>query len=361
MEGQLSFLEETLDTKSQIVKPTLSKQASKQASYENVLEQKIEDSKNVLRLASQMSLEYYHKPLIITYSGGKDSDVLLQLALECLEPTGFEVLNSHTTVDAPETVYYIRDKFKELEKMGVKATVQYPHYPDGRYKSMWSLIEDKEIPPTRFARYCCAELKETSTPNRFIAVGVREAESIGRRGREAFATRGLRKEEAYYYYYSHVKEVFEDDVERRKSDNVDANEVGVYDCSFIAKAKKNDDLICNPIYKWTDSEVWQFIENRGMPHNPLYDKGFLRVGCIGCPLAGNQVTVLEKYPKYKQNYINAFDRMLKKRRAKGKDDVTGKEGLHKWTDGEAVYRWWIHDKSIPGQMDIYEFLDKEDE
>ena len=323
------------------------------------MEQKIEDSKNVLKLASEMSLEYYHKPLILTYSGGKDSDVLLQLAIECLKSTDFEVLNSHTTVDAPETVYYIRDRFKELEKIGIKTTIQYPHYKDGRFKSMWTLIVDKKIPPTRLTRYCCKELKETSTPNRFIAVGVREAESVGRRGREVFATHGSRKDTAYYYYYYHVKEVFEDDKERRKTDGVDANEVGVYDCSFIAKAKKNKDLICNPIYKWTDSEVWQFIEDRKMPHNPLYDKGFCRVGCIGCPLSGDQVKELEMYPKYKQNYIRAFQKMCDARKESGKG-ASSKYGRD-WTDGEAVYKWWIQDDSIPGQMDIYEFLDKEDE
>ena len=173
------------------------------------MEKKIEDSKDVLRLAAEMSKHYYQKPLIITYSGGKDSDCVLQLAIECLEPSDFEVLNSHTTVDAPETVYYIRDKFKELNEMGIKTTIHYPHYEDGSFKSMWNLIEKKQMPPTRLLRYCCQELKETSTPNRFIATGVREAESAGRKGRDVFATRGRTKSEAYYYYYSHVKEVFE--------------------------------------------------------------------------------------------------------------------------------------------------------
>ena len=118
-------------------------------------------------------------------------------------------------------------------------------------------------------------------------------------------------------------------------------------------------MICNPIYKWTDSEVWEFIHDRGMKYNPLYDKGFMRVGCIGCPLAGNQVTELEMYPKYKQNYINAFNRMLKRRKENGKDDITGKEGLHRWADGETVYRWWIRDDSIDGQMSLFDFIDKE--
>ena len=121
--------------------------------------------------------------------------------------------------------------------------------------------------------------------------------------------------------------------------------------------------MCNPIYKWTDKDVWQFIDDRGMEHNPLYDKGFCRVGCIGCPLAGykTQREELEMYPKYKLNYIRAFDRMLERRRQAGKDDITGREGLHVWTDGEAVYRWWINDTSIQGQMSItdYEVQDNE--
>lgn len=326
------------------------------------LQTKIDESKDILRLAADMSKEYYQKPLIITYSGGKDSDVMLHLALECLKPDEFEVFNSHTTVDAPETVYYIRDKFKELEELGVKATVRYPHYKDGRPMSIWSLIEEKQMPPTRLARYCCASLKEASHPNRFVALGVRKAESSGRRGRDVFATRGRNKYEAYYYYYySHIKEVFEDDKNRRKLGGVtSANESGVWDCTFISKAKSKDELFCNPIYEWTDSDVWMFIRERKMKYNPLYDQGFARVGCIGCPMAGNQVWELEKYPKYKQNYIKAFDRMLKRRREAGKDDVTGKEGLHKWVDGETVYKWWINDTSIPGQTDIFDFLDKED-
>ena len=179
------------------------------------LEKKINDSKEILKLAADMSKEYYHNPLLLTYSGGKDSDVLVQLALECLNPNDFEVMNSHTTVDAPETVYYIRDKFKELGKLGVKATVKLPRDKDGKLISIWSLIETKQIPPTRLFRYCCAELKETSTPNRFIATGVREAESVARRGRDIFVTRGSRKTDANYYSTEHIKEVFEDDRQRR--------------------------------------------------------------------------------------------------------------------------------------------------
>ena len=163
-----------------------------------------------------MSKYYYHKPLILTYSGGKDSDVMLQLARECLGKGDFEVLNSHTTIDAPETVYYIRDKFAELEKEGIKATVKYPRYEDGSFKSIWNLIEKNQMPPTRLARYCCKELKETSAPKRFIAVGVRSAESSGRRGRDVFSTRGAKKSEAYFFSKSHIKEVFDTAREKQR-------------------------------------------------------------------------------------------------------------------------------------------------
>lgn len=69
-----------------------------------------------IKLASQLSLQKYGKPLICTYSGGKDSDVLLELFKRSGVP--FEAHNSHTTVDAPETVYHIRQVFHDLENEG---------------------------------------------------------------------------------------------------------------------------------------------------------------------------------------------------------------------------------------------------
>ena len=323
------------------------------------LEPKIEKANKTLMLAAQMSNDYYQKPLIITYSGGKDSDVMLQLAIDCLDHNDFEVINSHTTVDAPETVYYIRDKFKELNTMGIKATINYPRDENGNFISMWSLIVKNQMPPTRLARYCCKELKESKIPNRFVAVGVRESESVGRRGRNSFAFRGETKKDARFYTIEHVAEVYEQDKEWRQSHNAKPNDESVLECTFITKAKNNEDLICSPIYKWTDNDVWTYIEEKQMKYNPLYDKGFLRVGCIGCPLSSRRKYELEMYPKYKQNYINAFQRMLEARKAAGKDDVTGKVGLHKWINGEAVYRWWTQDDSIEGQMNINDFLTEE--
>lgn len=175
-----------------------------------LLEHHINESYEILRLASKMSKTYYDKPLIITYSGGKDSDAMLQLAIECLEPSDFEVMNSHTTVDAPETVYYIRKRFKELEKMGVKTVIQYPRDKNGKFLSMWRMIDEIGMPPTRLQRYCCRELKEVSTPHRFIAVGVRKDESSIRKNREVFAVQGKTKQDALFQTFDKVKQSFVD-------------------------------------------------------------------------------------------------------------------------------------------------------
>lgn len=90
-----------------------------------------------LREAADTSERFYKAPLIVTTSGGKDSSVCVALA----EKAGidFEVMHNHTTVDAPETVYFIRHEFKRLEEKGVKCTVNYPHYK-GERVTMWSLI-----------------------------------------------------------------------------------------------------------------------------------------------------------------------------------------------------------------------------
>lgn len=84
------------------------------------LKDKIKRSIEIIQLASKMSWEFYKKPMIIGYSGGKDSDVLLHLCEKTLPLTDFEVLNGHTTVDAPETVYHIRDTVNRINRGGVQ-------------------------------------------------------------------------------------------------------------------------------------------------------------------------------------------------------------------------------------------------
>lgn len=256
------------------------------------LNDKIKEAERTLRLAADMSAYYYEAPLIICYSGGKDSDVLLDIAKRCLKPNEFEVLNAHTTVDAPDTVYHIREVFKECEALGIKTTVRMPRYK-GKPTSMWRLIEEHTMPPTRIARYCCADLKEASTPNRMAAVGVREDESTKRKGREAFGVRERRKTDREYRTTAHTFAMF-------KLDQYGGEDA--YQCKMIQACKGHKDTIVNPIYRFTHRDIWEYVEKFQVKMNPLYAKGYRRVGCIGCPLGGpNQMRrEFADYPQYKK-------------------------------------------------------------
>lgn len=52
----------------------------------------------------------------------------------------------------------------------------------------------------------------------------------------------------------------------------------------------------------------------------------------------------ERYPKYKEAYIRAFDKMLIERKKRGLENRTG------WETGLKVFKWWMEDKSIDGQL-----------
>lgn len=290
-----------------------------------------------LRLAAKMSEQYYGKPLIIAYSGGKDSDVLLELAR--MSGIKYELINSHTTVDAPETVYHIREVFAAERAGGGTATILYPTYK-GEPTNMWKLIVRKTAPPTRISLYCCEVLKEQNTPNRITALGVRRDESLRRSQRQDFELLGSKMRYMKGFSYEHTAEVYEEAQTRDE----------VWDCKLISAAKEKANMSVNPIIDWKTGDVWDFIREYGIKYNPLYDRGYDRIGCIGCPMASKKEIAkeLNDYPKYKENYIRAFDRLIKKRKERGM--------VCKWETGEYVFRWWTQDDTIKGQITIAEWL-----
>lgn len=155
-----------------------------------MLDKRIAEAKKALQLAVEISKRFYGKKLVVTYSGGKDSDVMLTLAVDVLDPDDFEVINNHTSVDAPPTVKHIRKVFRQLREIGIEATVSYPLDTDGKQLNMTKLIIKNKTPCQRNIRYCCKALKESRISNRICALGVRSAESTNRKGRDLFATRG---------------------------------------------------------------------------------------------------------------------------------------------------------------------------
>jgi phosphoadenosine phosphosulfate reductase len=256
----------------------------------------------------------FDTPYYVAYSGGKDSDVIRILC--ALAGVKHDLVHNHTTVDAPETVKYVRSIVKP-------ENISYPK------ESMWKIIENHRTPPTRLIRYCCEELKERGGRDRFVMTGVRWAESASRK------TRGQ-------------LEVQHKDKNKRimlNADNEDSRRI-------FENCQTKGRRVLNPIIDWTDSDVWDFLEHYCCESNPLYKKGFMRIGCIGCPMANKtRIFEFEMYPKFKQNYIRAFERMLKSRISKGKTTMSS------WNTAQDVFDWWIQDKNLDRHIDGQEFID----
>lgn len=111
------------------------------------------------------------------------------------------------------------------------------------------------------------------------------------------------------------------------NDNDESREV----VDFCIKQRKT---VVNPIIDWTDDDIWEFIEEYKVPYCSLYDEGFKRLGCIGCPMAGGkkQIEEFKRFPKYKKLYLLAFDRMIKNNDCKN------------WETAQDVFDWWIGEK-----------------
>jgi 3'-phosphoadenosine 5'-phosphosulfate sulfotransferase (PAPS reductase)/FAD synthetase len=273
-----------------------------------------------LREAAEMSQALYDKPLLVTYSGGKDSDTVLRLAQIAKIP--FEVQHSHTTADAPETVYHVRDKFRELELAGIKCEIDYHTQPDGTRTTMWNLIPRKLIPPTRLVRYCCDELKEGGGKDRMITTGVRWDESTARKSRGALEIISKRRKKSIFLNN-------DNDEDRRLFET----------CTMKGKR------VSNPIIDWETNDIMDFLTGEKVKLCSLYSEGWKRVGCIGCPMAGkHRYAEFARYPTYKKAYIRAFDKMMEMRRLRGMP-----RGVEMDETGVDVFHWWMEDGILPGQ------------
>jgi phosphoadenosine phosphosulfate reductase len=212
----------------------------------------------------------------LAFSGGKDSICIYQLAK--MAGVKFDAHYAVTGLDHPELVRFIKREYPQVEFMRPE-------------KTMWQLIPEHLMPPTRIVRYCCEDLKERGGAGRLVMTGIRASESAKR------ARRGM-------------------------------NEVCLKD-----RTKR----YLHVIIDWQDEDVWEFIKSNGFAYPKLYDDGYKRLGCIGCPMHPiSQKQDLEKYPKFKNLYLLAFSRMLNERRRKSKPT--------QWNTPEEVMEWWLSNK-----------------
>lgn len=255
------------------------------------------------------SFEPKEEPYWLAFSGGKDSQCVYHLCK--MAGVKFDAAYAVTSVDPPELIYFIRKHYPDVRwvRQYYDDNVPRHYFKDGRPmpKTMFSLIADHTLPPTRKVRYCCASLKEPGGAGRLVVTGVRWAESNNRKKNHGLvdiqgkpkSTVKLAKELGADYKLNQHGEVI-------MNDDNDSNRRMVEMCFRTNKR------MLNPIIDWTDEDVWRFLNENNIPHCSLYDEGYTRLGCIGCPLAGTKEMLrdFERYPKYKELYIRAFQRMI---------------------------------------------------
>ena len=193
----------------------------------------------------------------VSYSGGKDSDVILELAKMAGIP--YRAIYKNTTIDPAGTIAHAKE-------MG--AEVIYPK------KSFFQLIGEKGF-PTRVSRWCCSVLKEYKVCDRAIQ-GIRRSESTKR-------------------------------AERYKEPEV---------CRVYSAKEKVKVYL--PILEWTDEDVAEFIKERNIKCHPLYYRGgefdvTKRLGCMGCPIQSRRKLIQEfkDNPKLLKAWIRAGQKRYK--------------------------------------------------
>ena len=193
----------------------------------------------------------------LSYSGGKDSDVILELAKMAGIP--YRAIYKATTIDPPQTIAHARE-------MG--AEVVRPK------KTFFQLINEKGF-PTRVSRWCCSVLKEYKICDRAIQ-GIRRSESRKR-------------------------------AERYKEPEV---------CRVYSAKEKVKQYL--PILEWTDQDVEEFIKERNIKCHPLYYRGgefdvTKRLGCMGCPIQSRRKMIQEfkDNPKLLKAWIRAGQKRYK--------------------------------------------------
>ncbi len=200
-------------------------------------------------------------------SFGKDSIVIMELCR--LAKVKVDWHTNITGIDPPELIYFGRKYYSEVQR----------HLPK---ETIWQLIRRKKMPPTRGKRFCCKFLKEANGEGRRVLTGIRAEESKKRAERRM------------------VEQCYRD------------------------KSK----TYVNIIIDWMKEDVWDFIKSRNLPYCSLYDEGFKRLGCVGCPY-GNIKKDFARWPKIAEAWKRTIFRAWENRSHLEKGFKTP-EDMWKW-------------------------------
>ena len=195
---------------------------------------------------------------IASFSGGKDSQVVLDLCTRAIPSTDFEVIYSDTGYELPPSLRL----YEEVQRF------YHERFPSLRFhlaRNHESVLNywDKIGTPSDTHRWCCSVMK-TAPLYRMLKVE-------GNKQAHVLAFDGVRAEES----------VRRDSYQR------------------VGKGKHTFVFNAHPILKWNAIEIFLYLFRYNLPINSAYRLGKARVGCLICPFstAWDDMIVNKDYKK----------------------------------------------------------------
>lgn len=196
------------------------------------------------------------KSVVVSFSGGKDSLVALDLARRA----GIKkAIFSDTTIEDKITIEYVRNLHNFMD---VDIEILEP-------KVDFFTLFDEYGPPSRRYRWCCPTIKYP------------QIAEYDRKNNIKYMITGLRKSESPI---------------RTKYEIIGIN-------PMIPNVKE-----FNPIIDWSEKDVFGYIKNHNLPLNPIYNLGFKRNGCVICPY--KKISEINKYKAIEPELLEKFEKKL---------------------------------------------------
>lgn len=310
------------------------------------LKEKIMYSVELLRKAEKLALAYGggNNGYFLAFSAGKDSQALYHVAE--LAGVKFDAHMNLTSVDPPEVIRFVRQSYPEVDLIKPK-------------KSIYQLAIEKQILPTMRVRWCCAEYKETSGAGRVTLIGIRHQES-SRRAKRNEVEISSRKFSGTLEGLDEYRQELKVKRARHKSKKDGVNITNADQEQTLGCISGKESLLISPIIHWTEADVWEFLNKvMEVPHCSLYDEGWHRLGCIGCPMSSAKQKQREniRYPHVKRNWIKAIKAIRGGQNSfQATSGGTSKRiGFQSETSEDCSGRMWLDSASRPRTLGAEKF------
>jgi phosphoadenosine phosphosulfate reductase len=247
------------------------------------LEELIYENKEKIEILKNESLDFIKKIykdykdkvnfFIVAFSGGKDSQVILDLITIALEPKQYKVIFTDTTMELPQTYGTVRQTENYYKKTYTDFKITTVRNPTDA-NELWNVFG----PPSRILRWCCSVYK-TSPVHSYL-----KSLNDGK----------------------HPRTILYDGVRRDESHNR-LNHLRVAD-----SVKHHNVINTRPIIEWNDFEVYLYMFYSGVKINNEYRIGLNRVGCNICPFASqwSDYIINKQYPDLAKKFISTIDNYM---------------------------------------------------